>query len=58
MSKEIGSDSIVEPDESSELMEIDRGSLEKWFQHLTENADSDDPENTSDDPLREAQIFW
>ena len=49
---------IVEPDESNELMEIDRGSLEQWFQHLTENADSDDPENISDDPLREAQIFW
>ena len=49
---------IVEPDESSDLMEIDRGSLESWFQHLTEDADSDDPENTSDDPLREAQNFW
>ena len=39
-------------------MQIDSGSLEKWFQHLTEDADSDDPENTSEDPLREAQIFW
>ena len=49
---------IVEPDESSELMEIDSGSLENWFQHLIEDADPDDPENTADDPLREAQIFW
>ena len=49
---------IVEPDESSELMEIDGDSLENWFQHLTEEADSDDPANTSDDPLQEAQIFW
>ena len=48
----------VEPDESPELIEIDRGSLEKWFQHLTEDTDPEDPENTADDPLREAQIFW
>ena len=34
---------IVEPDESSELMEIDSGSLENWFQHLTEDADPDGP---------------
>ena len=47
----------VEPDESDELIEIDSGSLEKWFQHLTEDTDPDDPENTADDPLREAQIF-
>ena len=49
---------IVEPDESSKLMEVDRGSLEDWFQHLTEDAGHDDPENAADDPLREAQIFW
>ena len=49
---------IVEPDESSELMEVDRGSLENWFQHLTEDTGPDDPEKTADDPLREAQIFW
>ena len=49
---------IVEPDESSKLMEIDHDSLEDWFQHITENADFDDLENTSGDPLREAQIFW
>ena len=49
---------IVEPEESSELMEIDHGTLEKWFQHLTKDTDPDDPENTADDPLREAQNFW
>ena len=49
---------IVEPDESNELMEIDRGSLENWFQHLTEDTGPDDAEETADDPLREAQIFW
>ena len=49
---------IVEPDESSELMEIDRRSLENWFQHLTEDTGPDDPEKTADDPLQEAQIFW
>ena len=49
---------IVEPDETSELMEVDRNSLESWFQHLMEGADPDDPEKTVDDPLREAQIFW
>ena len=30
---------IVEPDESSELMEVDRESLVNWFQHLTNEAD-------------------
>ena len=49
---------IVEPDESSELMEIDGGSLESWFEYLADNADPDDPGNTADHPLREAEIFW
>ena len=49
---------IVEPDESSELMEVDRGSLESWFQYLMEGADPDDPKESVDDPLREAHIFW
>ena len=49
---------IVEPDESSELMEVDGNSLDKWFQHLAEAADPDDPESASDNPLREAQTFW
>ena len=48
---------IVEP-ELSELMEIDGGSLESWFEYLADNADPDDPGNTADHPLREAEIFW
>ena len=49
---------IVEPDESNELMEVDRDSLANWFQHLADEAGPDDPENTADIALREAQTFW
>ena len=48
-----------EPDESSgELIEIDGGSLENWFEYLADKADPDDPDNTEDHPLREAKTFW
>ncbi len=49
---------IVEPDESSELMEIDSGSLKSWFRHLAEETGPDDSENAADNPLKEAQTFW
>ena len=49
---------IVEPDESRELMEVDRDSLEEWFLYLSDEAGSDDSENAADNALREAQIFW
>lgn len=49
---------IVEPEEASDLMEIDRLSIEKWFQYLIEDEDGD--ESTSDvaNQVREARIFW
>ena len=49
---------IVEPDESSTLMTVDRESLDEWFLHLTSKADSDDSENVVDNTLQEAQVFW
>ena len=54
----IGNDQLtvtVKPEESSELIEVNSASLDKWFQDLTETADPDDPE---DGALQEAQTFW
>ena len=47
---------LVEPDES--LMEINRESLDSWFQHLSEASVPDDPDNAADNALQEAQTFW
>ena len=49
---------IVEPDESDELMEIDRGSLDDWFQYLAGAAGPNASEDASDNALQEAQTFW
>ena len=49
---------IVEPDDSSTLMTVDRESLDEWFLHLTGKADSDDSENLVDKTLQEARVFW
>ena len=51
---------IVEPDESSDLFEIDDASLEDWFDVLGagSSAGSDDPGDEGDSALREARMFW
>ena len=49
---------IVEPDESDELMEIDRGSLDNWFQYLAGAAGPNASEDAADNALQEAQTFW
>lgn len=49
---------IVEPDDSSDLMELERDTIDKWFQHLMDDEDPGDSEAAADNPLRDAQIFW
>ncbi len=49
---------IVEPDGSSNLMEIDQGTLENWFRHLAQNAGTDDLPRQLVESLQEARIFW
>lgn len=51
---------IVEPDDSSELFEIDDASLGSWFDLLGARSEevSDDPSDEGDSALREARMFW
>ena len=49
---------IVEPDETSTLMEIDRDSLDEWFQYLAKSSGSASSEDAGDNALQEAQTFW
>ncbi|MDE0712020.1 MAG: hypothetical protein OXH60_07785 [Rhodospirillales bacterium] len=49
---------IVEPEEASELMEINRISIEEWFQHLIEDDAGDKSTNDLADQVREARNFW
>lgn len=51
---------MVEPDDSSELFEIDHASLGSWFDALGAGSQpgSDDPSDEGNSALREARVFW
>ena len=51
---------LVEPDDSSDLFEIDDASLGSWFDALgaRPNEGSDDPSDEGDSALHEARMFW
>lgn len=49
---------IVEPEETSDLMEIDRLSMDKWFQYLIEDESGDNSTNDMISQVREARTFW
>lgn len=51
---------MVEPDDSSELFEIDHASLGSWFDALGAGSQqsSDDPSDEGSSALREARLFW
>ncbi len=49
---------IIEPDGDSDLMEMDLGSIDNWFEHLQDSEIVDDSKVSTADSVRDAQIFW
>lgn len=49
---------IVDPEESSDLMELERDSIDDWFDYLMEVENPEDSETGAENPLRDAQTFW
>ena len=49
---------IVEPDQDSSLMEMDRETIIEWFRVLTETDQGGDSQGASGDSVRDAEIFW
>ncbi len=49
---------LVEPDDLTDLMEIERNTIDDWFQHLIEADDPENSETVTDNTLQDAQIFW
>lgn len=49
---------IIEPDDDSDLMEMDLNSIDVWFDHLKKPQLNDDPKKAVSDSVRDAQIFW
>ena len=49
---------IVEPDESSELMELECNTIDDWFQYLMDVENPEHSETAADNPLKDAQTFW
>ena len=49
---------IVEPDEDSPPMEMDRATLDDWFRHLQRTEDSEDSQHSASSSVRDARIFW
>ncbi len=48
----------VEPDETSELVEINHDSIDDWFQYLMGTGDLNDSQAAAGDPLQAAKTFW
>lgn len=39
-------------------MELERNTIDDWFQHLMDVQDPEDSESATDNTLKDAQIFW
>ncbi|MYC07718.1 MAG: hypothetical protein F4X57_11215, partial [Chloroflexi bacterium] len=49
---------IVEPDKYTDLMEMDRTSIDKWFEYLQGSDSSENPQASTGNSVKDAQIFW